>query len=81
MVKHVAKLVNWLDWAYHINYSLDYDSRGVVYLIKCKKCLKINVGSRITAFRTRFNSDKSSMKRYERGQRGIPGEHLYAYFF
>ena len=69
------------DRGYDINYSFDCDSRGVVYLIKCRKCLKLYVGSAIIAFRTRFNNHKSGMKRYERGQRGIPGEHLYAHFF
>ena len=43
--------------------------------------MKLYVGSTITAFRTRLNNHKSSMKRYERGERGIPGEHLYAHFF
>ena len=52
---------------YHINYSFDCNSKGVVYLIKCKKCLKLYVGSTITTFWTRFNNHKSSMKRYERG--------------
>ena len=48
-------------------------------MIKCKICLKIYVG--ITAFRKRCNNHKSSINRYARGQRGIPGEHLYVHFF
>ena len=31
--------------------------------------------------RKRFNNHKSSINRYTKGQRGIPGEHLYAHFF
>ena len=83
----ICKLINEGDKfydkgrTYHINYSFDCDSRGVVYLIKCKKCLKLYVGSTIKTFPTRFNNHKSSMKRYERGQMRIPGEHLYAHFF
>ena len=80
MVKEGDKFYD-KDRTYHINYSFDCDSGGVVYLIKCNKCLKRYVGSTITTFRTRFSNHKSSMKRYERGQRGIPGEHLYAQFF
>ena len=41
--------------------------------------MKLYIGCTITAFRTRFNNHKSSMKRYGRGQRGIPGEHLNAH--
>ena len=65
---------------FHINYLFDCDSAGVIYLIICKKCSKIYVGSTITSFRRRFNNHKSSVKRYGNGQRGIPGEHLYAHF-
>ena len=50
-------------------------------MIKCKMCLKIYVGSTITAFRKRFNNLKSRINGYARGQRGIPGKHLYAHFF
>ena len=57
------------------------DSSGVIYLIECKKCLKLYVGSTITSFRKRFNNHKSSLVRYGKGQRGIAGEHLYAHFF
>ena len=53
----------------------------MVYLITCKRCAKQYVGSTITDFRKRFNSHKSSMNRYGKGQRGICGEHLYAHFF
>ena len=44
---------------YCINFLFDCDSAGVVYLIKCKTCSKIYVGSTIT-FRNRFNNHKSS---------------------
>ena len=66
--------------SFHINHSFDCDSQGVVYLITCKRCCKQYVGSTITPFRLRFNNHKSSLRRYERGQRGICGEHLYAHF-
>ena len=39
------------------------------------------MGSTTTLFRLRFNNHKSSLRRYERGQRGICGEHLCAHFF
>ena len=58
----------------------DCDLSGVIYLIICKKCSKIYVGSTTTSFRIRFNNNKGSAKRYGTGQRGMPGEHLYAYF-
>ena len=34
-----------------------------------------------TPFRLRFNNNKSSLRRYESGQRGIRGERLYAHYF
>lgn len=66
---------------YFINFEFNCDSCSVVYLIKCKKCSKIYVGSTITSFRKRFNNHKSSLTRYGKGQRNIPGAHLYAHFF
>ena len=62
-------------------YLFDCDSAGVIYVIICKKCSKIYMGSTITSFRRRFNNHKSSVKRYGNGERGIPGEHLYAHFY
>ena len=61
-----------------INFAFDCDSKGVIYLIVCKKCCKVYVGSIITSFRQRFNNHKSSAMRYDKGQRGIPGEHIFA---
>ena len=66
--------------SYHVNFSFDCDSLGVIYLIRCRKCRKIYVGSTITSFRTRFNNHKGSLNRFSKKQRLIPGEHLYAYF-
>ena len=66
---------------YFINFAFDCISQGVIYIIKCKICSKIYVGSTITAFRKRFYNRKSSINRYPRGQRGILGEHLSAHFF
>lgn len=66
---------------FYINYRFDCDSVGVVYLLSCKKCNKQYVGNTTTSFRKRFNNHKSSLQRYGRGQRGIPGEYLYAHFF
>ena len=53
---------------FYVNYDFDCDSKGNVY-----------VGSTVTLFRMRFNNHKSSLMWYGRGQRGIPGEHLYAH--
>ena len=33
------------------------------------------------SFRQRFNNYKSSVTLYDKGQREIPGEHLYSHFF
>ena len=66
---------------YFINFAFDCDSQGVIYMTKCKICLKIYVGRTITTFRKRFNNYKSSINRYVIGQRGIPGEHLLAHLF
>ena len=66
---------------YCINYGFDCDSAGVIYLLTCKRCSKIYVGSTVTSFRKRFNNHKSSLKRFGKGQRGIAGEHLYAHFY
>ena len=65
---------------YYINFGFDCDSAGVIYLLNCKRCSKIYVGSTVTSFRKRFNNHKSSLKRLGKGQRGIAGEHLYAHF-
>ena len=65
---------------YVINYEFDCDSIGVVYLIKCKRCSRQYIGSTINTFMIRFNNHKSSLNRYGRGQRNIPGEHLYSHF-
>ena len=55
--------------SFHINPSFDCDSSGVVYLITCKTCAKQYVGSTTMEFRKRFNNHKSSMNRYDKGQR------------
>ena len=73
-------IVNVEKWSFHINHSFDCDSQGVVYLITCKRCGKHYVRSTVTPFRLRFNNHKSSLRRYDRGQRGICGEHLNAHF-
>ena len=52
----------------------------MIYFISSKKCRKNYVGSTVTSFRKRFNNHKSSMIRLGKGQRGIPGEHLYKHF-
>ena len=39
------------------------------------------VGNTVTQFRLRFNNHKSSLLRFGKGQRGICGQGLYAYFF
>ena len=46
-----------------------------------KRCSKIYEGSTVTSFRKSFNDHKSSLKRFGKGQRGIAGEHFYAYFY
>ena len=65
---------------YHINFSFGCDSVVVVYLIRCRKCRKIYVGSTITLFRKRFSNHKNSLNRFNKRQRGIAGKHLYAHF-
>ena len=67
--------------SFKINYHFNCDSSGVVYLLSCKKCMKSYVGSTVNTFRLRFNNHKSSLKRYGKGQRNIPGEYLYAHSF
>ena len=57
--------------SFHINHSFDCDSQGVVYLLTCKTYGKQNVGSTTPPFSLRFNNQKSSLRRCERGQRGI----------
>ena len=66
---------------YYINYCFDCNSAGVIYLLNCKRCSKIYVGSTGTSLRKRFNNHKNSLKRFGKGQRGIAGEHLYDHFY
>ena len=67
-------------YMYYINFSFDCDSAGVIYLLTCKRCSKIYVGSTVTSFRKRFNNHKRSLKRFGKDQREISGKHLYAHF-
>ena len=66
--------------SFHITYSFDCNPQGISYLITCKRCGK-HVGNTTTPFRLRSNNHKISLKRYEKGERGICAEHLYAYIF
>ena len=61
---------------YFINYKFDCDSSAVIYLLICKRCKMSYVGSTINSFRSQFDNHESSLNRYERGQRGMSGEHL-----
>ena len=65
------------DRTYWINFVFNCNSQGVVYLIICKQCSKLYVGSTITSFTKRFNNHKSSVNR---NGKGIAGEHLYSHF-
>ena len=64
-----------------MNYRFDCDSVGVIYLLSCKKCNKLYIGSTTNSFRKRFNNHKSCLDRYGRDLRDMSGEHLYAHFF
>ena len=64
-----------------INFLFDCDSEGMIYLISCRKCKRNYVGSTITSFRKRFNNHKSNISRYGKGQKGTPGQSLYAHFY
>ena len=66
---------------YFINFPFNCDSSGVVYILSCKTCQKIYVGSTIASFRKQFNNYNSSATRYSNGQRGMVGEQLYTHFF
>ena len=62
-----------------INFTFDCDSEGVVYVMICKTCRKVYVGSTITSSGQRLNNQKSSATRYSTDQSGTPEEHLYAH--
>ena len=64
-----------------INYDFDCDFKGVVYMIICKRCEKLYLGSKVTCFRKRFNNYKSTFLQYGKGQRDVAGEYLYSHFF
>ena len=90
MVRHGAGCVSFLkrevlfkgkNRVFSINYAFDCDSKGVVYMIICKRCEKVYVDSTITSLRKMFNNHKSSLQRYDKGQRNIAGEYLYSHFF
>ena len=66
---------------YVSNYEFDCDSDMVVYLIKCKRYGRQYISNTINVFRIRLNNHMSSLNRYGRRQRNIPGEHLYSHFF
>ena len=52
---------------YKINFTFDFNSKGVVYLITSKQCQKKYVGSTIIPLRKRFNNNRSSIVRYGNG--------------
>ena len=52
---------------YDIHSDFNCDSSGVVYLLGCKVCGKQYVGSTFTSFRARFNTDKSSSRKFSSG--------------
>ena len=64
-----------------INYDFDCDFKGVVYMIICKRCEKLYLGSTVVCFRKRFNNYKSTFLRYGKGQKDVTGEYLYSHFF
>ena len=49
---------------YDIKSDFNCDSSGVVYLLGCKLCGKQYVGSTFTSFRARFNTYKSSSRKF-----------------
>ena len=49
---------------YDIYYAFESDSEAVIYLIICRKCQKIYVGSTVTSSRKCFNNHRSSLNRY-----------------
>ena len=63
-----------------MKFSFDFNSKEVIYMIKCRECGKVYIGSTTTTFRKRFNNNKSSLSRYGMGQCNILGAHLYAHF-
>ena len=64
---------------YFVNFPFHCDSSGVVYILSCKTCQKIYVGSTITSSRKRFDYHKNRVTRYGKGQRGMVGEQLCAH--
>ena len=65
---------------YFFNFPFNCDSSGMVYILSCKTCQKIYVGSSIKSFRKRLNNNESSVTRYGKGQRGMAGEQLHIFF-
>ena len=59
MVNHAARFANVLEEGSsfedgrghmcYINFSFDCNSAGVIYLLTCKRCSKIYVGSTVTS--------------------------------
>ena len=59
---------------YFINYDFDHDSTGIVYLMECERCSKQYIRGTVKSFGKRFNNHKSSLVRYGKGQKRIPGD-------
>ena len=53
----------------------------MIYLISSETGRKNYVGSTVTSFKERFDNHKSSVIRFGKGQRWVPGKHLYKRFF
>ena len=64
---------------YRINYSFNYDSSNVVYLLECTVCGVQYVGSTCTPFRLRFNNYKACSRKFNSGA-SVPQVEFFRHF-
>ena len=65
---------------YNINFSLNYDSSNVVYLLEYAVCGIQYVGSTCTPFRTRFNHYKTCNRKFKGDASGVPQADIFRNF-
>ena len=65
--------------SYKINHSFDCNDEYLIYLLRCKTCLKQYVGSTTDGFRYHWNNYKCNDRKYARAEACLE-EHLFEHF-
>ena len=65
---------------YRTNFSLNFDSSDLAYMLECGVCGLQYVGSTCTPFRVRCNNYKSCTRRFNGNATGVPQTDIFRHF-